>query len=144
MYRRGRVGRGNRIIIDRVKELKPLYGDCSQEIYRGNLPMAGIRERPSIVKKEKEVVNEGIGAIALPGLEKAPVIPEFNRWNPMKATSVKRCFDEVVQDQTSIPYCNIEPYLNFAQSNDTPVRVQPSKRLLLHRNNTNDQVEFFL
>ena len=69
--------------------------------------MAGIRERPSIVKKEKEVVNEGIGAIALPGLEKAPVIPEFNRWNPMKATSVKRCFDEVVQDQTSLPYCNI-------------------------------------
>ena len=72
------------------------------------------------------------------------MIPEVNRWKPMKATSVKRCFDEVVQDQTSLSYCNIGPYLNLVQSNETPVRIQPSKRLLLHRNNTNDQVEFFL
>lgn len=128
-----------------MKEVKPLYGDCSHEIYRGNLPMAGVRERPSNIKKEKEVPSEGIASIALPGMEKAPVLPDFNRWNPMKSTSVKRCFDEVVQDESYIPYCNLETSLNFAQANETPVRVQHSDHLLLlQRNNTNDQVEFFL
>lgn len=72
--RRGRVGRGGRIVIDRVSESKPGYGDLSHEVYRGTLPVSAVRARPSR-KAESSIpgiVLPGAGDIAAPAL---PVLP---------------------------------------------------------------------
>ena len=141
LTRRGRVGRGNRIILDRVKELKPRYGNQSQEIYRGTLPMGGVRSRPENIREES-TVTELIQGIAMPGLEKPAVLP-FNHMNGRKATSVKRRFEEVMQDHTTKVYYKLDQHMALLAS-EMPVKVQPMKRLLLKRNTANDQVEFFL
>ena len=142
LNRRGRVGRGNRIIIDRVRELKPLYGDQSHEIYRGTLPMAAIRMCPSRIQKEEPPVVELMQGIALPGLER-PTSTPFSHYNRMKATSIKRGYEEIMPDHTSSRYYNIDGHLTQLAS-DMSVHVDTTKRLLLKRNNANEQIEFFL
>lgn len=137
------MGRGNRILIDRVREERPLFGDQSQEIYRGTLPMSAVRMRP-LVKKEEPAISEAVSGIALPGMEKPQTSYGFNRFNELKSTQVKRYYEEVMQDHNSIRYCGFEAALNFSQSSEMPVHVEPSKRLLLRRNTVNDQIEFFL
>lgn len=47
MNRRSRVGRCNRLIIDRIPENKPLYGSGVHEIYRSAPPIAAVRYAPS-------------------------------------------------------------------------------------------------
>ena len=47
MSRRSRVGRCNRLIIDRIPENKPLYGSGVHEIYRSAPPIAAVRYAPS-------------------------------------------------------------------------------------------------
>ena len=132
------MGRGNRIIIDRVKELKPRYGDQSQEVYRGTLPMGGVRLRPAELHEEN-TMSELMQGIAMPGLEKPAVVP-FNHVNVRKATSVKRRFDEAMQDHAMNMYYKLDQHGVC----DMLVSVQPMKRLTLNRNTANNQVEFFL
>lgn len=171
--RRGRVGRGGRIVIDRVSESKPGYGDLSHEVYRGTLPVSAVRARPSR-KAESSIpgivlpgasdiaapalpVLPGMSAMpALPALPSvsaaatvpavgaAPSLPPFNRTNPECATSVKRTFQEVMQDQNHVSFCNCENALSFNLSSEMMVHVEPVKRMILSRNNVNDQIQFFL
>lgn len=177
--RRGRVGRGGRIVIDRVSESKPGYGDLSHEVYRGTLPVSAVRARPSR-KAESSIpgiVLPGASDIAAPALPvlpgmsampalpampampalpsvsaaatvpvvgAAPSLPPFNRTNPECATSVKRTFQEVMQDQNHVSFCNCENALSFNLSSEMMVHVEPVKRMILSRNNVNDQIQFFL
>ena len=156
--RRGRVGRGGRIVIDRVSELKPGYGDQSHEVYRATLPVSAVRSRPS--KKAESsipgIVLPGANDIATPALPVLPAmpavpavpavpsLPPFNRTNPECATSVKRTFQEVMQDQNHVSFCNCERALTFNLSSEMTVHVEPVKRMILSRNNVNDQIQFFL
>lgn len=94
--------------------------------------------------KEEPGISEAVSGIALPGMEKPLISNEFNRFNELKSTQVKRYYEEVMQDHNSIRYCGFEAALNFSQSSEMPVHVEPSKRLLLRRNTINDQIEFFL
>ena len=147
--RRGRVGRGGRIVIDRVNELKPSYGDPSHEVYRGTLPICAVRARPSR-KAESSVpgiVLPGTSDIAMPAMPAMPAVTAvqpFNRTNSECATSVKRAFQEVMQDQNHVSFCNCENALTFNLSSEMTVHVEPVKRMILSRNNANDQIQFFL
>ena len=142
MSRRGRVGRGGRIIIDRLSEPKPLFGNVSHEIYRGSLPMGGVRYTP------RTKGQTGSHLPDLPSLDgpasnmvMAPVA--FNRCPPEKS-SMKRSYQEVMPTETALPYCNIDTSLSFNLASEMFVRVDPVKRLILNRNTANDQVQFFL
>lgn len=134
MCRRGRVGRGNRILIDRVKEEKPLYGNQAQEYYRGSLPMASVRVNPALLK------NESINKIAIPGMESLQT-PAIHKMNLAEATRVKRSYDDVVHDQNTIA-CNIDAVL--ALQNESLVTIKDTAQFILKRNCNNDQIEFFL
>lgn len=143
---RGRVGRGGRIVIDRVREAKPCYGDQAREIYRSALPMAAVRKR----YVASESARQGMHGVALPGialpsqnLSYVASVP-FGQVNPSCATSVKRSYQEVMQDQNVAPYYNLEGALTFNLANEMPVRVEPVKRMILNRNTVNDQIQFFL
>ena len=103
--------------------------------------MGGVRSRPEDIREES-TVTELIQGIAMPGLEKPAVLP-FNHMNGRKATSVKRRFEEVMQDHTTKVYYKLDQHMALLAS-EMPVKVQPMKRLLLKRNTANDQVEFFL
>lgn len=138
------MGRGGRIVIDRVSEPKPFYGDPSHEIYRSTLPISAVRARPA--KKESSVpgiVLPGATEIAAAALPTA-VLPAFNRVNPECATSVKRTYQEVMQDQNHVSFCNCEGALTFNLASEMTVHVEPVKRMILSRNNVNDQIQFFL
>lgn len=149
MNRRGRIGRGGRIIIDRLPEPKPLFGDGSHEIYRGNLPMTAVRyttRRP--VKEDSSHV--GLNDLMSTDMESvipvAPVIPslpEFNRGDPVQQGQ-KRSYQDMMPNEVAMPYCNIEGGLLFNSVAEFSVRVETMKRLMLNRNTTNDQVQFFL
>ena len=144
--RRGRVGRGGRIVIDRVREAKPCYGDQAREIYRSALPMAAVRKRCVA----SESAGQGMHGVALPGIalpsQNLPYVTSvpFGQVNPSCATSVKRSYQEVMQDQNVAPYYNLEGALTFNLANEMPVRVEPVKRMILNRNTVNDQIQFFL
>ena len=134
MSRRGRVGRGNRIIIDRVKEEKPLYGNQSQEYYRGRLPMASVRVDPTSLK------NESIPKIAIPGMDNLQT-PSIHKMSLAEVTSVKRSYDDVMHDQNTL-YYNLEALL--ALQNESLVSIKDTAQFVLKRNCNNDQIEFFL
>ena len=144
--RRGRVGRGGRIVIDRVREAKPCYGDQSTEIYRSSLPMASVRKRRATGESSKQGMQDvALPGIALPSQNVSYVtsVP-FGQFNASCATSVKRSYQEVMQDQNVAPYYNLEGALTFNLANEMPVRVEPVKRMILNRNTVNDQIQFFL
>ena len=83
-------------------------------------------------------------AATVPAVGAAPSLPPFNRTNPECATSVKRTFQEVMQDQNHVSFCNCENALSFNLSSEMMVHVEPVKRMILSRNNVNDQIQFFL
>ena len=127
--RRGRVGRGGRVWIDRVSEAKPLFGNVTHEVYRGELPMAAVRYTPRA--KTEETTN--------------PLVPplEFNRYLPERL-GVKRAYQEVAPNESAISYCNMDASMSFNLASEMMVRVDTVKRLLLTRNTSNDQIQFFL
>jgi singapore isolate B (sub-type 7) whole genome shotgun sequence assembly, scaffold_2 len=142
MNRRGRVGRGGRIIIDRLSEPKPRFGNMSHEIYRGTLPMAAVRYKPSSKDQSGSLLPDLTSLDApVSNMVMAPVV--FNRCAPEKL-SVKRSYQEVMPSETALPYCNIDTSLSFNLASEMLVRVDPVKRLILSRNTANDQVQFFL
>ena len=113
--RRGRVGRGGRVWIDRLSERKPLFGNVTHEVYRGDLPMAAVRYTSL----------------------------EFNRHLPERL-GVKRAYEEVAPNESAISYCNMDASMSFNLASEMLVRVDTVKRLLLTRNTSNDQIQFFL
>ena len=126
--RRGRVGRGGRVWIDRLSERKPLFGNVTHEVYRGDLPMAAVRYTP---REKTEETN--------------PLVPslEFNRHLPERL-GVKRADEEVAPNESAISYCNMDASMSFNLASEMLVRVDTVKRLLLTRNTSNDQIQFFL
>ena len=129
------MGRGNRIIIDRVKEEKSLYGDQSQEYYQGRLPMASVRVDPTLLKKE--AIHSKIVFPGMEGLQSSMM----TKMNLEEATSVKRCYEDVMQDQNTL-YYNLES--NFIFQNENLVSIKDTSQFILKRNCNNDQIEFFL
>ena len=117
--RRGRVGRGGRVWIDRLSERKPLFGNVTHEVYRGDLPMAAVRYTP---REKTEETN--------------PLVPS--------RLGVKRAYEEVAPNESAISYCNMDASMSFNLASEMLVRVDTVKRLLLTRNTSNDQIQFFL
>lgn len=72
-----------------------------------------------------------------------PPLPEFNRSNPVNA-GVKRRYQDMMPNETALPSCNLDPLLTFNLASEMVVHVDKVKRLVLKRNSTNDQVQFFL
>lgn len=138
------MGRGGRIVIDRVREAKPCYGDQSREIYRSSLPMAAVRKRHVASESRQGMHGVALPGIALPQNVSYVTSVPFGQVNPSCATSVKRSYQEVMQDQNVAPYYNLEGALTFNLANEMPVRVEPVKRMILNRNTVNDQIQFFL
>lgn len=142
MNRRGRVGRGGRIIIDRLSEPKPRFGNMSHEIYRGTLPMAAVRYTPSSKNTSGSLLPD-LTSLDVPASSMVMAPAVFNRCAPEKL-SVKRSYQEVMPSETALPCCNIDGSLSFNLASEMVVRVDPVKRLILSRNTANDQVQFFL
>lgn len=150
MCRRGRVARGRRILLDRVREPRPLYGDASREVYRSCLPMAAVRKHFCARRSDgggapSAVQGVGLPGIALPSQNVAYGAPApFGRFNASCATGVKRSYEEVMQDENVELYVNLEENLKFNLANEMSVRVEPVKRMILNRNTANDQIQFIL
>ena len=125
------MGRGGRIVIDRVVEAQPLFGNTSQEVYCGALPIAAVRSIPDTTQVE---------APANGGLATYP----FGQVNYDVAPSRKRRFQEVMQNQNTAPYYNLEPAFSFNMTNEMTVHVELVKRMALNRNTASDQIKFFL
>lgn len=149
-FRRGRVGRGQRILLDRVREPKPLYGDASHEIYRSSLPVAAVRKHFAARRREEGAAASAVQGVALPGIALPSQnvayggLAPFGRFNPSCATGVKRSYQEVMQNEDVELYVNLEENLKFNLANEMSVRVEPVKRMILNRNTANDQIQFIL
>ena len=111
MSRRGRVGRGGRIIIDRLSEPKPLFGNVSHEIYRGTLPMGGVRYTPRTKGPTGSHLPD-LPSLDAPASNMVMAPVAFNRCPPEKS-SMKRSYQEVMPTETALPYCNIDTSLSF-------------------------------
>lgn len=68
---------------------------------------------------------------------------EFNRHLPERL-GVKRAYEEVAPNESAISYCNMDASMSFNLASEMLVRVDTVKRLLLTRNTSNDQIQFFL
>ena len=158
--RRSRVGRGKRLIIDRLPENKPLYGSGVHEVYRGSIPITAVRYAPpppsssinpsaNTTLMVELMAGESSGNLPTTGNSTNtantgyPPLPEFNRSNPVNA-GVKRRYQEMMPNETALPSCNLDPLLTFNLASEMVVHVDKVKRLVLTRNSTNDQVQFFL
>lgn len=156
--RRGRVGRSRRILLDRLRESRPRYGDQSHEIYRSCLPVAAVRKHFSARGSEEGGMSSAVQGVGLPGIalpsQPGIALPSqnvayggpapFGRFNANCATGVKRSYQEVMQDENVEWYVNLEENLKFNLANEMSVRVEPVKRMILSRNTANDQIQFIL
>ena len=163
--RRSRIGRGKRLIIDRLPENKPLYGSGVHEVYRGSIPITAVRYAPPLppssssssliqTSSNTTLMTELMAGEVKGNLSTTtnstntvnagyPPLPEFNRSNPVNL-GVKRRYQEMMPNETALPSCNLDPLLTFNLSSEMVVHVNQVKRLVLTRNSTNDQVQFFL
>jgi hypothetical protein len=149
------VGRGGRILIDRVVEEKPRFGNEDLEIYRGDLPISAIRHKP-VEEKAGSVVllpETPRPDIALPGMNELTVsasmssaksINPFGKVNMAVATSIKRSYQDVMQDYSAVSVNDLTPALSHTMGSDVVVHANLAKRMVLNRNSTNDQVQFFV
>lgn len=121
---RGRVGRGGRIMIDRIPQSSSLYGVSVHETYTQPLPVSGVRKLPN--ERVKPVVRYK------PQLEAQGMA---NTVSELKGVAV---------GLGDLQNHDLETVFSMNVNQETEVQVELADRLTFNRSTNNDQIQFVL